>query len=87
MWLRNLKKKERGIAGRGLFTDATTDRLQNYADVAVCQNVGDLQNMESSFLASLFHVPSNKGNMYHYPHCPTGPDSWCKYKADKANNN
>ena len=22
---------------------------------------------------------------WHYPHCPTGPDSWCKYNIDKLN--
>ena len=42
--------------------------------------------MKSSFLASLFHVASNKDNSYHYPHCPIGPNSWCKYNADRANN-
>ena len=24
--------------------------------------------------------------MYHYPHCPTGLDSWCKYNPDIADN-
>ena len=42
--------------------------------------------MKLSFLASLFHVASNKDNMYHYRHSPTGSDSWCKYNVDRANN-
>ena len=42
--------------------------------------------MKSSFLASIFHVASNKNNMYHYPHCPTDSDSWWKCNADRANN-
>ena len=42
--------------------------------------------MKSSFLASLFHVASNKDNSYHYPHCPIGQNIWCKYNADRANN-
>ena len=42
--------------------------------------------MKVSFLASLFHVASNKDNMYHYQHSPTGSDSWCKYNADRTNN-
>ena len=41
---------------------------------------------QASFLASLFHAASNKDNWYHYPHCPIGPNSWCKYNADRANN-
>ena len=40
--------------------------------------------MKSSFLASLFHVASNKDNMYHYQHCPTGSGSWCKYNAGRV---
>ena len=61
------------------LTITTTDRLQNYVGVTIRQNVGDLQNMKSSFLASLFHVASNKDKIYHNPHCPTDLDSWCKY--------
>ena len=30
------------------------------------------------------HHVSSKNN-YHYPHCPVGKDSWCKYNRDKAN--
>ena len=84
--LQNLKKKEKRLGGRGRLTDAIIDRLQNYAGVAIRQNVGDLKSMKSSFLASLFHVASNKDNSYHYPHCPIGPNSWCKYNADRTNN-
>ena len=38
--------------------------------------------MKPSCLASLFHDASNRDNMYHYPHCPSGSDSWWKYNAD-----
>ena len=80
------EKKEKGLGGRGRLTDATIDRLQNYVGFAVRQTVGDLKSMKSSFLASLFHVVSNKDNLYHYPHCPIGPNSWFKYDADTVNN-
>jgi len=36
--LRNLKKKEKGLGGRGKLTDATIDRLQNYYGIAIRQN-------------------------------------------------
>ena len=36
-------------------------------------------------LNTLFHVVSNKDFNLHYPHCPVGPDSWCKYNQDRAN--
>ena len=29
----------------------------------------------------MFHVASHKGNIYHYPHCTTGSDSWCNYSS------
>ena len=69
--LRNLKKKEKGLSGRGRLTDATIDRLQIFASVAIRQNAGNVKNMKSSFLASLFHVASSKENNLHFPQCPT----------------
>ena len=33
----------------------------------------------------MFHVSSSKNNNVHYPNCPTGSNSWCKYNTDKAN--
>ena len=41
--------------------------------------------MKSSFLAFLFHVASNKDNMYHYRHSPTRSDRLCKHNADRVN--
>ena len=80
------KKMESDWVAEGALTDATIDRLQNYGGVAIWQNVGDLKSMKSSFLASLVHVASNKDNSNYYPHCPIGPNSWCKYNADRASN-
>ena len=77
---------KKGLGDRGRLTDPIVDRLQNYAGVTIRQNVGDLKSMKSGFLASLFHVASNKDNLFHYPHCPIGPNSWCKCNADRANN-
>ena len=83
--LRNLKNKEKGLRGRGGLTDATTDHLLNFGGVAIRQNKENLEKMKSSLLTSLFHVASNKDNDFHLAHCPAGPDSWCKFNADKAN--
>ena len=41
-------------------------------------------SMKSSFLALLFHVASNKDNMYHYRHYPTSSDTWCKCNDGRA---
>ena len=83
--LRNLKKREKGLGGRGCLTDAVIDRLQNFFGVAIRQNAGNLAGMKASALATLFHVASSKTNNLHFPHCPTGINSWCKFNFDKAN--
>lgn len=83
---RKLKKTVMGLGGRGRLTNATIDRLQNYFGVALRQNSNDLKSMKSATLASLFHVASSKENNFHYPHCPTGKDSWCQYNRDISNN-
>ena len=83
--LRNLKKREKGLGGKGRLTDATIDRLQNFVGVAIRRNAGNLKEMKAVVLASLFHVASSKNNSLHFPHCPTDSDSWCKYNADKIN--
>ena len=82
--LRNLKKIEKGLGGRGRLTDATIDLPQNFAGVAIRQNKGNLKRMKSNFLASLFHVASSKDNNFHI-HCPTGEESWSKFNSDGAN--
>ena len=53
--------------------------------MAIRQNSGDLNAMKSATAASLFHVASSAANDYH-THCPSGSDSWCLFKVDKANN-
>ena len=75
--LRNLKKKGKGLSGRGRLTDAVIDRLQNYFGVAIRQNSGNLKGMKAGVLATLFHVASSKDNNWHFPHCPTGSNSYC----------
>jgi len=83
--LRNLKKKEKGLGGRGKLTDATIDRLQNYYGIAIRQNKNNLNGMKSAIRATLYHVASSKNENLHFPHCPEGADSWCRYNRDKAN--
>ena len=45
----------------------------------------NLKKKENGFLVSLFYVVSNENSIYHYPHCPIGSDSCCKYNAATAN--
>ena len=60
------------------------DCLQNYYGIAVRSNIGNKENMKKAIHATLFHCASSKDNNYHV-HCPDGPESWYKFKKDKAN--
>ena len=83
--LRKLKKDNKGIGGKGKLTDSLIDKLQNYYGIAIRSNIGNLKGMKSAIYASIFHcAASDRRNLYH--HCPDGPDSWCRFKQDRANN-
>lgn len=83
--VRKLKKENKGIGGKGKLTDSLIDKLQNYNGIAIRSNSGDLPGMKSAIHASLFHCVSSERRNLH-KHCPDGPDSWCRFKQDKANN-
>ena len=82
-WLQKLKKDVKGLGGRGKWTDATIDNLQNYYGIAIRRNTGNLEGMKKGIHASLFHVASSANNSYH-THCPSAANSWCLYQRDKA---
>ena len=75
-----LQKNMKGLGGKGRLTDAKIDTLQNYFGIALRQNVGKLNDMRKSCLASMYHVTG-----YH-DSCPSSKDSWCQYRVDKLNN-
>ena len=82
---RKLKKRVKGLGGKGKLTDSVIDKLQNYYGIAVRNNSGDLQKMKTSIAAALFHVASSADHVWH-DHCPIGKDSWCQYNADNMAN-
>ena len=81
----NFKKNVKGLSGRGNLTNDMIDRLQNYYGINIRQNKNDLKNMQAAVRGTLFHVASSKENNWHYPHCPEGKDSWCKFHQDRVN--
>ena len=81
--LQNVKKKEKGLGGNGKLTDRLIVKHQN-CGIAIRSNKNNLKAMQAATRTTLFHVASSKENNLHYPHCPTGPDSWCKYNKDRA---
>ncbi|GFY33599.1 uncharacterized protein TNCV_4591611 [Trichonephila clavipes] len=52
---------------------------RNYYGITIRSNVGCLEKMQSAVIAAFFHCCSNNQNPMHGK-CPTGKDSWCKYK-------
>ena len=60
------------------------DKLQNYYGIAIRSNCGNLEGMKAAIYASIFHCASSKKRNLH-TWCPDGPDSWCRFKKDKAN--
>ena len=79
-----LKKRIKGLGGRGKLTKRAIDRLQNYYGIAIRSNSNNLPAMQKAVRASLFHVASSETNNYHNAYCPPGKDSWCKFQKDKA---
>ncbi|GFU49514.1 uncharacterized protein TNCV_1590601 [Trichonephila clavipes] len=77
--LRKLKKNTKGLGGKGKLTDKFMDKLQNYYGIAIRSNVGCLEKIQSAVIAAFFHCCSSNQNPM-YGQCPTGKDSWCKYK-------
>ena len=79
--LRNLKKRVKGLGGRGRLTDKTIDRLQNFYGIAVRSNKGNLKGTQTNIMAALCHSSTNEW----HDNCPKGSSSWCGFKRDCAN--
>lgn len=82
--LRKLKKTQKGLGGKGKLTDAFIDKLQNYYGIAIrSHKSGDVKELQSAVIAAFFHTCSSKKQPMH-GQCPSGADSWCKYKKNQA---
>ena len=54
--------------------------MQNYSDIALCSNVGNLEAMKSACMDSMYRICG-----YHVNY-PKSADTWCQYQNDKENN-
>ena len=63
--LRKLKKKNKGLGGKGKLTDFFIDKLQNYYGIAIRSNSGDLEAMREGVRASLFHTAYSERRNLH----------------------
>ncbi|GFX80529.1 uncharacterized protein TNCV_4948631 [Trichonephila clavipes] len=77
--LRKLKSKNKNLSGKGKLTDSFIDRLQNYYEIAVRSNVGNLSGLQQNVIAALFHCSSSVEKPMH-GQCPIRKDSWCYYQ-------
>ncbi|GFV58591.1 uncharacterized protein LOC101238613 [Trichonephila clavipes] len=77
------KKTTKGLGGKNKLTDKLIDRIQNYYEIAIRNNVGNLQKMmSSSVIAAFFHCVSENNSLH--GQCPEGSESWCRYQRAKA---
>ncbi|GFW97872.1 uncharacterized protein TNCV_1426351 [Trichonephila clavipes] len=53
--------------------------LQNYYEIAVRSNVGNLSSLQQNVIAALFHCSSSVEKLMH-GQCPIGKDCWCYYQ-------
>ena len=78
-----LKKKKthtKGLRGKGKLTNTKVDTVQNYYNIALCLNVGNLAATKSACMASMYHICGYHNN------CPKSSDTWCQYQKDKQDN-
>lgn len=83
--LRKLKKKNKGIGGKGKLTDVLVNKMQNYFGIALRNNTGSVEVMSKAIWSSFYHLCAKDTHPLHTK-CPRGADSWCFYQRAKAAN-
>lgn len=81
--LRNLKKTNKGLGGKGKLTGKLIDELSIYYGLAIRRNCDSIEKMKESIWATLEHKLSTDDEPRH-DKCPTGEDSWCSWQKAKA---
>lgn len=81
--LRNLKKQNKGLGGRGKLTIKLINDLTIYYGLAIRNNPNSKEEMRKAIWAAFFHKISDEEPQHH--NCPVGADSWCSWQKTKAN--
>ncbi|XP_014483532.1 PREDICTED: uncharacterized protein LOC106749019 [Dinoponera quadriceps] len=81
--LRNLKKKTKGLGGKGKLTGKLIDELSIYYGLAIRRNHESVEKMRTAIYATLDHKLSTDAKPKH-DHCPSGENSWCSWQRAKA---
>lgn len=78
-----LKKKTKGLEGRGKLTSKLIDDLSIYYGLAIRRNHDSLSKMKNEIWATFCHKLSTDANPQH-DKCPSGADSWCSWEKARA---
>ncbi|XP_054725541.1 uncharacterized protein LOC129235626 [Anastrepha obliqua] len=83
--LQDVKKKVKGIGGHcaGKLTGKVINDLTTYYGLAIRRNPDSPENMKNEIWATYYHKSSTDETLQHHL-CPTGPDSWCKWRKAEA---
>ncbi|XP_011864345.1 PREDICTED: uncharacterized protein LOC105560124 [Vollenhovia emeryi] len=81
--LRNCKKANKGLGGKGKLTDKLIKDLTLYYGLAIRRNSDSLDNMKKAVWATFYHKCSTDENPQH-DYCPEGAESWCTWQKARA---
>lgn len=80
---RNIKKRTKGLGGRGKLTAKLIDELSIYYGLAIRRNHDSVEKMRNAIYATLDHKLSTDEKPKH-KNCPRGEDSWCGWQKAQA---
>ncbi|XP_012150434.1 uncharacterized protein LOC105663769 [Megachile rotundata] len=83
--LRNLKKNNKGLSGKGKLTGKLIDELALYYGLAIRRNSNSVEDMKKEIWATLHHKISTDSKPQHQ-FCPVGETSRCSYQKAIATN-
>ncbi|XP_011859766.1 PREDICTED: uncharacterized protein LOC105557195 [Vollenhovia emeryi] len=81
--LRNVKKANKGLGGRGNLTDKLINELTVYYGLAIRRSSHSKDEMKKAIWATFKHKISTNEEPQH-DYCPPGEDSWCSWQKSKA---
>ncbi|XP_065679012.1 uncharacterized protein LOC136093725 [Hydra vulgaris] len=81
-----VEKDKKSLGGKGRLTEKEINKIQNYYDIAIRQNIDNLYQMRKNILAVLHH--SCMADSFDARHIlsPKTKDSWCNYQRSKFQN-
>lgn len=81
--LRDVKKKNKELGGKGKLTAKMIDKLTIYYGLAIRRNPESIDAMYNDIWATYFHYSSTDKHPQHEK-CPAGDDSWCEWQRALA---